>query len=431
MLKHEKQIWLNDWNKKSLFYKLAPPIFAAIYVALFYFSNLLRSDHFFISVLALTLWYAGPRLREVFNFILPLLSVFIVYDTMRFYSDYIRGPIRVTEPYQFDKFFFGINTAEGILTPNEWWQLHTHPLLDLYCGFFYLTFIAIYVLICAYFCFYLPRKGTLKRSAAWIKEQQYTPMWAFFWVNVLGYSTYYWYPAAPPWYVAEHGLGPRQHAMIDAAGSLLYGLLNLRRTLGEEYAELMLVDAGRGRPASVVQRLAALGLETACGTLASLGIIPSEAPIARAIHAASMLSRAAAMWHAASGLPTSLAHRVLNLRHVHYPRRPPVLPSAVIQTLYRLAAGASLVSCALSLLPKRESDSGHGPVRNRVNVQCALCMDAAADPACAECGHVFCWGCIHVWISQRGTCPVCRRPITHAALYTLCNLPANVEARNT
>jgi membrane-associated phospholipid phosphatase len=33
-------------------------------------------------------------------------------------------------------------------------------------------------------------------------------MWAFFWVNIIGYSTYYWYAAAPPWYVAKYGLGP-------------------------------------------------------------------------------------------------------------------------------------------------------------------------------------------------------------------------------
>ena len=34
--------------------------------------------------------------------------------------------------------------------------------------------------------------------------------WGFFWLNMLGYSTYYWYAAAPPWYVAKYGLGPAQ-----------------------------------------------------------------------------------------------------------------------------------------------------------------------------------------------------------------------------
>ena len=42
-------------------------------------------------------------------------------------------------------------------------------------------------------------------------------MWAFFVVNILGYITYYVYPAAPPWYVAEYGFGP---ARLDVQASL-------------------------------------------------------------------------------------------------------------------------------------------------------------------------------------------------------------------
>lgn len=38
--------------------------------------------------------------------------------------------------------------------------------------------------------------------------------WAFFWLNLIGYSTYYWYAAAPPWYVELYGLGP---AKMDVA----------------------------------------------------------------------------------------------------------------------------------------------------------------------------------------------------------------------
>lgn len=218
--------WKTDWQKQSILYKLGPIFLVVAYILLFYFTKFLRSDHFTITIIALILWYAGPKLREIFRFMLPLICVFVVYDSQRLYSDYIRGTIRVTEPYNFDKFFFGINTTNGVLTPNEWWQLHTHWFLDLYTGFLYLTFITIYVLICAYFCFYLPRKGTAKRTPAWIKQQQYTPMWAFFAVNVIGYSTYYWYPAAPPWYVAAYGLGPADLSVAaSAAGCLRFDAL--------------------------------------------------------------------------------------------------------------------------------------------------------------------------------------------------------------
>src|SRR6185437_1515426 len=156
----------------------------------------------------LILCYGGRPLGSLLRFFLPLLLTGIVYDSQRFYSDYIRGPIHVSQPYEFDKRFFGIHTAHGVLTPNEWWQLHTYPVLDVITGFMYLFFIAIYVGFAAYFFFYLAKKGTAKLSGLQIRARSLSMMWGFLWLNLLGYSTYYWYAAAPPWYVAQHGLGP-------------------------------------------------------------------------------------------------------------------------------------------------------------------------------------------------------------------------------
>jgi membrane-associated phospholipid phosphatase len=154
---------------------------------------------------------------------LPLMLTGIVYDSQRFFSDYIRGTIHVTEPYNFDKHFFGIHTAQGILTPNEWCQLHTLPILDVITGFMYLFFIGIYVLFSAYFVFYKSRRGTSKVSAKEIATRAPAMMWGFFWLNCLGYSTYYWYPAAPPWYVAQYGLGPADLTVrASAAGCVRF-----------------------------------------------------------------------------------------------------------------------------------------------------------------------------------------------------------------
>jgi len=207
--------------------KIAPALIGAAYLGLLFKMHSLRGDHFLITGVTLGLWYSGRRLREVFNFLIPLILVFVVYDSMRFYSSLLRGPIHVREPYLFDKRFFGIKDSMGaLLTPNEWCQKHTHWALDLYTGIFYLLFIAIYVLISAYFCFWLPRKGTRLRSPQWIRAQQYTPMWAFFFVNLLGYSTYYWFAAAPPWYVEAHGLGPADLSVqASAAGCLRFDSL--------------------------------------------------------------------------------------------------------------------------------------------------------------------------------------------------------------
>ena len=225
-LLNELQTWSHWWSKQSLKMKVAPVIIGITYLIFLQFFHVLRVDHFQIVAAFLTLWYLGPRIRPLFHFLTPLLLVAIFYDSMRIYADYIRGPIHVREPYDFDMRFFGINTPEGRLTPNEWWQKHTYAFLDLICGFFYLCFISIYVSICAYLCLWLPRKGTKKRSQKWISEHAFRPMWAFFFVNMLGYSTYYWYAAAPPWYVAQYGLGPANMSVAaSAAGALRFDAL--------------------------------------------------------------------------------------------------------------------------------------------------------------------------------------------------------------
>ena len=132
----ERSLWYVWWQEQNWFQRLIPVVFYFIYLGIIGKFSTLQSDHFMIAGAALSLWYLGPRLRPLFKFLLPLLLVAIIYDSMRIYGDYIRGPIHVAEPYQFDKSFFGITTPEGILTPNEWWQKHTHWLLDFYTGFF-------------------------------------------------------------------------------------------------------------------------------------------------------------------------------------------------------------------------------------------------------------------------------------------------------
>jgi membrane-associated phospholipid phosphatase len=222
----EKRLWLEWWTQADFKQRFLPLLIAVVYLAIYVSSGFYRSDHANIAGAALVLWYGGPRLRPVFRFLLPALLVAVIYDSMRFYSDLIRGPIHVEEPYLFDKRFFGISTPEGVLTPNEWFQKHTHWFLDLITGFFYLAFIAVYILISAYFCFVLPLTGTRKRTAEFIRDHAYRPMWAFFWVNMIGYSTYYWYAAAPPWYVADHGLGPADLSVAaSAAGALRFDAL--------------------------------------------------------------------------------------------------------------------------------------------------------------------------------------------------------------
>lgn len=133
--------------------RVFPLLLAMGYWVSLYALRGLRSDHFVLLVPFLVLYYGGPVLRRVSHFVLPFLLTGIVYDSQRFYSNYLRGPVHVEEPYLFDKVFFGITTPEGVFTPNEWWQHHIHPVLDLISGFAYLVFFAVFIFIAAYFNF--------------------------------------------------------------------------------------------------------------------------------------------------------------------------------------------------------------------------------------------------------------------------------------
>lgn len=209
--------------------KLTPAIAVIAYWGILFALKGFRSDHLVMGILLGVLFYGGRKTDAIREFIFPILLTGILYDSMRFYSDYIRGTIHVSEPYYFDRHFFGIETPIGILTPNEWFQHHLHPALDLITGFAYLTFIGVFVLVSAYIYFWvggLKGKGTSLHSAAYIRSRRSVFSWSFFWVNMIGYSTYYWYPAAPPWYVSLYGLGPvRMDALPNPAGCLRFDQL--------------------------------------------------------------------------------------------------------------------------------------------------------------------------------------------------------------
>ncbi|CCC69519.1 hypothetical protein NCAS_0C05290 [Naumovozyma castellii] len=41
--------------------------------------------------------------------------------------------------------------------------------------------------------------------------------------------------------------------------------------------------------------------------------------------------------------------------------------------------------------------------------KCILCLAYMTDPSCSPCGHIFCWECILDWCKERPECPLCRQ----------------------
>lgn len=185
---------MNDLNPAQKGFSL---LAVSSYWGLYAFHSGLHLEQFFFGGLALALSFAPSGLSKWKNLLLPLLLTAIVYDGQRHYSDALRGPIHVLEPYAFDLRFFGIEERGVLLTPNEWLQKHSHTFLDVFTGFAYLLFIPGFFLLAGLFSF----SGS-EREVSLAREMT----WGFLWLNIIGYSTYYWYAAAPPWYVSDHGL---------------------------------------------------------------------------------------------------------------------------------------------------------------------------------------------------------------------------------
>jgi inositol phosphorylceramide synthase catalytic subunit len=179
------------------------PLIGLGYVALIGILGGLRIDHVLIGSLGLLDLY-NEKTRLFLRRFLPFIATGAIYDSMRyFYWPAIADRVHVADPYELERSWFGI----GGRTPNEWLLAHQRPVLDLACGFAYLVFVGEYLAV-AFLLFFQRRWDVLRTFAI-----------AFLVVNLLGFATYFIYPAAPPWYVSEYGLGPARLDVHPAAAA--------------------------------------------------------------------------------------------------------------------------------------------------------------------------------------------------------------------
>jgi inositol phosphorylceramide synthase catalytic subunit len=194
------------------FYRLGFPLIAAVYLTTLQLIGGLEAIHYTLVGLGVLLCLWNDGTRRLARIGLPFLLYGAVYDSMRYYADYIRSPvIHVREPYDFDLRFFSLSG----LTPNEWLQRHTSLVLDFFCGLAYtpMFFIGESVLL----SIYLLNLGESQRAERFV--------WCFVIANFIGFACYYIYPAAPPWYVADHGFTVDLTVRASPAGAIRFDQL--------------------------------------------------------------------------------------------------------------------------------------------------------------------------------------------------------------
>lgn len=169
-----------------------------------------RPEQFLLLPLVVGLAVWSDATRRFYTGLLPFLLFGIVYDLMHLTQPLVRYlHVHVEEPYHFDRRFFGIATAGGILTPNEYFQQHNWPVADFFTGISYIVFVWWAIGFAAYLALFRRDEAGRRLLLRF--------GWTFLLMNVAGFVTYYVYPAAPPWYVADYGLGP---ANMDARSSV-------------------------------------------------------------------------------------------------------------------------------------------------------------------------------------------------------------------
>jgi hypothetical protein len=167
-------------------------LIAVAYLVTSYFLVGFKTDQLVLIGIFFSLYFLTNTTRK---FVLGF-SIFIVYwiifDYMKAFPNYRYNEVHISSLYNLEKHYFGIREASQLLTPNEYWLIHSQTFLDVLTGLFYLCWIPVPLGFAAYLFF------TRKREFLYFSL-------TFVLVNLLGFVVYYTYPAAPPWYIQYHG----------------------------------------------------------------------------------------------------------------------------------------------------------------------------------------------------------------------------------
>ncbi len=125
---------------------------------------------------------------------------------MNLLPNYEVNPVDVRGLYETEKSLFGVSSEGTLLTPNEFFAIHSHPVMDFMAGVFYLCWVPLPIFY-GLWVYFSGRGFDYLRFAL-----------VFLLVNLIGFAGYYIHPAAPPWYVALHGFEPVLGTPGDVAG---------------------------------------------------------------------------------------------------------------------------------------------------------------------------------------------------------------------
>ena len=174
----------------------------------------MRTEHIFLGLLILALFFVNHYTRRLLVALLPFVVFGISYDWMNIVPNYEVNSVDIQGIHDAERTLFGISATDGtIVTPNEFFLTHKHPVADFMAGVFYLCWVPLPI----FFGIWLYFTGKTKPYIHFAL--------VFLLVNLIGFAGYYIHPAAPPWYYQNYGsefiLGAQgEVAGLDAFGNM-------------------------------------------------------------------------------------------------------------------------------------------------------------------------------------------------------------------
>ena len=181
------------------------PLLSLAYLLVSYALIGFRPEQLALVGLCTACYYLSATTRRFITGFSIFVVFWILYDYMKAFPNYAYRAVDVAQLYHTEKRLFGLHFQGQLLTPNEFWRLNGRPWLDVLCGVFYLCWVPIPLAFAGYL-FFSNRRLFFEFSLT------------FLLVNLLGFVIYYLHPAAPPWYVQQHGLAFQPLTMGSTAG---------------------------------------------------------------------------------------------------------------------------------------------------------------------------------------------------------------------
>lgn len=180
-------------------------ILSASYLLLSCQLTIIKVESIALITLYNTFLWITPQTRRLMWALTIFIIFAVLYDFMRVFPNYLYNKVDITDIYNFEKAFLGLTYNGTQITLNEYFSSNNSPLLDIIAGVFYLNWMPV-PLAFAIYLYFKNKKSYLHFSLA------------FLFVNIIGFSFYYIYPAAPPWYIALNGFNFDVLTKGNAAG---------------------------------------------------------------------------------------------------------------------------------------------------------------------------------------------------------------------